>query len=138
MLSFCVKITKKGGKMQDGQGFLFAAVSDMMAAAGYPGRKENDMVGKIILVYLIIVNLAALFLYGLDKKRAKEHAWRISEKALFLIAVIGGAFGALAGMYVFRHKTKHWYFRLGLPLLAAGWGVLIGVAVSHHWFGIGS
>ena len=95
------------------------------------------MIDKILLAYLIIINLIAFFVYGLDKKRAKEHAWRISEKALFLVAILGGAFGALVGMYTFHHKTKHWYFRLGIPLLAAAWGVLIWLALQDHWFGIG-
>ena len=95
------------------------------------------MIGRILLAYLIIMNLAAVFLYGLDKKRARGHDWRISEKTLFLTAVLGGAFGALVAMYTFRHKTRHWYFRLGIPLLAAGWAVLIWLALRDHWFGIG-
>ena len=77
--------------------------------------------------YLAAVNLAAFALMGLDKRRARRGAWRISEKALFLPAVLGGALGGLLGMRVFHHKTKHWYFRFGLPALLivqvilAGW-----------------
>ena len=77
--------------------------------------------------YLAAVNLAACALMGLDKRRARRGAWRISEKALFLPAVLGGALGGLLGMRVFHHKTKHWYFRFGLPALLivqvilAGW-----------------
>lgn len=77
--------------------------------------------------YLAAVNLAAFALMGLDKRRARRGAWRISEKALFLPAVLGGALGGLLGMRVFRHKTKHWYFRFGMPALLivqvilAGW-----------------
>ena len=64
---------------------------------------------------------------GLDKRRARHGAWRISEKALFLPAILGGALGGILGMRTFRHKTRHWYFRFGFPLLLlaqvalAGW-----------------
>lgn len=77
--------------------------------------------------YLAAVNLAAFALMGLDKRRARRGDWRISEKALFLPAVLGGALGGLLGMRVFHHKTKHWYFRFGMPALLivqvilAGW-----------------
>ncbi len=77
--------------------------------------------------YLAAVNLAAFALMGLDKRRARRGDWRISEKALFLPAVLGGALGGLLGMRVFHHKTKHWYFRFGMPallivqIILAGW-----------------
>ena len=67
--------------------------------------------------YLIVINILAFILYGIDKKRAREHAWRISERMLIGIALIGGSVGAIAGMLLFRHKTRHWYFRYGLPLI---------------------
>ena len=67
--------------------------------------------------YLLLVNLAGFLLMGLDKRRARRGAWRISEKALFLPAVLGGSLGSIVGMRTFRHKTKHWYFRIGLPLI---------------------
>ncbi len=51
----------------------------------------------------------------LDKRKAKNHKWRISEKNIFLIALLGGSLGCLLGMNIFRHKTKHWYFKFGLP-----------------------
>ncbi len=70
-----------------------------------------------IIVYLAAVNLLALALFGIDKKRAKMHQWRIPEKTLFTVAILGGSLGACAGMFLFRHKTKHWYFRYGLPAI---------------------
>ena len=70
-----------------------------------------------ILSYLIAVNVVAFILYGADKQKARKKKWRISEKALLGIAVIGGSPGAILGMFVFHHKTKHWYFRYGLPLI---------------------
>ena len=67
--------------------------------------------------YLLLVNLAGFLLMGLDKRRARRGAWRISEKALFLPAVLGGSLGSIVGMRTFRHKTKHWYFVVGMPLI---------------------
>lgn len=72
-----------------------------------------------LYIYLAIVNVVAFVLYGLDKYKAKTGAWRIPEKTLLGIAVIGGSVGALAGMNFFRHKTKHWYFKYGLPAILA-------------------
>ncbi len=69
------------------------------------------------LLYLACINLTGFFLMGLDKWKAKHKKWRISEKALFGTAVAGGSIGTWAGMYVFRHKTRHWYFVVGMPLI---------------------
>lgn len=85
---------------------------------------------KYIYGYLLIVNLAAFCLFGADKRRAKKHLWRIPEKTLFLSALLGGSIGALAGMYAFHHKTKHWYFYVGVPLILLG---QIALAVWRLW-----
>ena len=66
---------------------------------------------------LALVNLAAFLTFGADKRRAKRGEWRIPERTLFLLALAFGGAGALAGMHFFHHKTKHWYFRLGVPLI---------------------
>lgn len=71
----------------------------------------------ILIVWLLIINAVAFALFAVDKRRARNKAWRLSERALFLPAILGGSLGALCGMHLFRHKTKHWYFRYGLPLL---------------------
>lgn len=71
----------------------------------------------IIICYLLIINLLAFALFGIDKRRASKHRYRISEAALFSVALLGGSIGAWAGMYVFRHKTAHWYFVVGIPLI---------------------
>ena len=55
--------------------------------------------------------------YGVDKAKARRSAWRVPEKTLFLLPLLGGSVGALLGMLVFRHKTKHWYFVWGIPLI---------------------
>ena len=70
---------------------------------------------RILIVYLFAVNLFAFILYGMDKNRAKRGEWRIKEKTLLGVAVIGGSIGALLGMHVFHHKTKHVYFLYGIP-----------------------
>ena len=71
----------------------------------------------IILIYLAAVNLFGLIIMGVDKSRAKRRKWRIPEATLFLVAIIGGSIGSIAGMYLFRHKTKHWYFVVGMPII---------------------
>ena len=70
-----------------------------------------------LLGYLASVNLLALTVYGDDKRRAKKDKRRVPEKTLFLLAIIGGSVGAWAGMYTFRHKTRHWYFVWGIPAI---------------------
>ncbi len=67
---------------------------------------------------LVGMGLITFFAMGIDKRRARKHAWRIPEKTLFLLAILGGGIGGTLGMWHFRHKTKHWYFRFGFPLIA--------------------
>ena len=78
-------------------------------------------VGAVWLVpvcYLAMINILAFYLMGRDKRLAKkENARRIPEKTLFLSALLGGSIGAVAGMQVFHHKTRHWYFVVGMPLI---------------------
>ncbi|MBR2132128.1 MAG: DUF1294 domain-containing protein [Oscillospiraceae bacterium] len=79
---------------------------------------ELGILAKVILAYLLIVNFVAFILMGDDKRRAKKQGVRrIPEKTLFLSAILGGSVGAIAGMQVFHHKTKHWYFVWGMPLI---------------------
>lgn len=72
---------------------------------------------KLAAGYLVIMNLAGVAVMGMDKEKAKKHAWRIPEKTLFFVSLIGGSVGTWAGMYLFRHKTKHWYFVIGMPAI---------------------
>ena len=73
--------------------------------------------GTVLLVWLAAVNLVTFAVYGIDKAKAKRGAWRVPERTLFLLPLLGGSLGALLGMKVFRHKTKHWYFVWGIPLI---------------------
>ncbi len=70
-----------------------------------------------ICVILLVMNLLAFALMGIDKMKAKAGAWRIPEKTLFLATALFGGLGGTLGMAFFRHKTKHWYFKLGFPAL---------------------
>ena len=74
---------------------------------------------QYLLILLAVMSVFLFALMGLDKGKARRGARRISEKTLFLFALLGGAVGGTLGMFFFRHKTRHWYFRLGFPLLAA-------------------
>lgn len=71
----------------------------------------------ILLVYFTAMNIAGLCLMGLDKYKAKKHAFRIPESTLFIVAIIGGSIGCIIGMYAFRHKTRHWSFVYGMPAI---------------------
>ncbi len=74
---------------------------------------------KIILLYLFAINIVAFFTFGIDKLKAKRDKWRIPESTLLSMAVLGGSIGALAGMKVWRHKTLHDKFRIGIPVIIA-------------------
>ncbi len=72
---------------------------------------------KYILLYLFILNIVGFLLMGLDKRKAKKGKFRIPEKTLFMTAILGGSIGSIAGMYFFRHKTKHTSFVVGMPCI---------------------
>ena len=70
-----------------------------------------------ILAYVLVTNLIGFILMGIDKSRARNHAWRIPEAVLFTVALVGGSIGSILGMYTFRHKTKHKSFVFGMPAI---------------------
>ena len=71
----------------------------------------------VLLVWLAVINLLTFIVYGADKRRARKGKWRVPEKTLFLLPLLGGSIGALLGLRVFHHKTKHWYFVWGIPAI---------------------
>ena len=83
---------------------------------------------------LAALNLVSFLLMAHDKRRAKNHRRRVPEKILFLSAALFGAFGGTLGMYVFRHKTRHWYFRVFFPLLLLLQAALLGYLWSRGFF----
>ena len=70
-----------------------------------------------IIGYFVIVNLLGFALMGIDKRKAIRNAFRIPEATLFSVALVGGSVGSILGMLLFRHKTKHWSFKIGLPAI---------------------
>lgn len=82
---------------------------------------------NIILYYLLAVNIATFFLYGIDKYKAKNGRWRISEATLLTMAVIGGSMGAWAGMRLWHHKTMHKKFKYGIPII-----IILQVALAVY------
>ena len=74
---------------------------------------------KYINIYLGIINLLTFLLFGIDKLKAKKNYSRISEKGLFILCFLGGGTGGFLGMYLFKHKTKKWYFNLLVPISIA-------------------
>lgn len=77
----------------------------------------NELVIRLLLVYLALSNLLSLSLFGIDKWKAKHTKWRISEKTLLLVTAIGGSIGAWVGMKLWHHKTQHKKFKYGVPLI---------------------
>ena len=72
---------------------------------------------KILIIYLLVINVATFFTYGIDKWKAKKSKWRIREAALLGLAVLGGSIGAWLGMKVWHHKTMHKKFKYGIPAI---------------------
>lgn len=72
---------------------------------------------KMLLIYLLVINVATFFTYGIDKWKAKKSKWRIREAALIGLAVLGGSIGAWLGMKTWHHKTMHKKFKYGIPLI---------------------
>lgn len=88
----------------------------------------------IFFIYIIAVNIITFFIYALDKHKAKYNKWRIREGTLLILAAAGGALGALAAMYLCRHKTRKWKFALGVPAVLAVQAVLAYCLVNGKIF----
>lgn len=74
-------------------------------------------IGWLAAGYLAVMNVLGFGIFGYDKRCALRHRWRVSERTLLWAALLGGSIGAYIGMYVFRHKTRHWKFRAGIPVI---------------------
>ncbi|MCR5677148.1 MAG: DUF1294 domain-containing protein [Agathobacter sp.] len=86
---------------------------------------------KIIFGYLILMNLAGFVVMGVDKHRSIVKKWRIPEKVLFFFSLLGGSFGTVMGMQIFRHKTRHWYFVIFMPVILALHIVVLIFCMAH-------
>ncbi len=87
----------------------------------------SDNIIILLIVYFLVMTIIGYVSMGVDKAKAKKHAWRIPEATLFSIAILGGSIGSIMGMYHFRHKTKHWYFVAGMPII-----FFIQLAIAVH------
>lgn len=87
------------------------------------------------VVYLCFINIIGFAVMGIDKKRAIRGAWRISEASLFLTALLGGALGCTIGMQHFRHKTRHWYFKYGMPAIFLAQAALLAFFLRAYTAG---
>ena len=81
-----------------------------------------------LLFWCLGVNVLAFSLMGIDKRKARQNRRRVPEKWFFLLALLGGSPGAILGMYTFRHKTRHWYFKWGIPAI-----LLLQLAIFWFW-----
>ena len=77
----------------------------------------NSVSTKNLIIYLLVINCIGFLAMGLDKFYAKKDMWRTPEKSLFIYCLLGGGFGTILGMYLFRHKTKKLYFTVGMPTI---------------------
>ena len=77
----------------------------------------NFLQVKVLLIYLLVMNIVTFLMMWYDKHEAQTNQWRVSEKALFVFVLFGGSIGGIAGMQIFRHKTKKWYFKFGFPAI---------------------
>ncbi len=84
---------------------------------------------KIIVIYLVLINVATFFTFGIDKLKAKHAKWRIREAALLTLAVLGGSIGAWLGMKVWHHKTMHKKFKYGIPAIIIVQLVIVGYII---------
>lgn len=91
----------------------------------------NDLTLKIVLIYLVAINLVTFVVYGIDKYKAVRSKWRIPENTLIGLAVVGGSVGAWLGMKFWHHKTLHAKFRFGIPLILIAQVALAWWLIQH-------
>lgn len=89
---------------------------------------------KWIGLWILLLSMADYVLMGVDKWKARRGAWRVPEKTFFLVAILGGTPGAILGMWTFHHKTRHWYFKWGLPAILVA-QIALGIWLFQMWNG---
>lgn len=85
---------------------------------------------EMLLIYLIVVNILGFLIMLIDKKKAEKGKWRIQEKTIFIVTLLGGGIGTISGMYIFRHKTKKLQFTVGLPVIT----ILEILGIIYFWW----
>ena len=86
----------------------------------------------LLIIALIVLNLTGLVIVALDKNKARKRKWRIPEKTFFIFAILGGSPGVYIGMLLWRHKTRHWYFMLGIPVIFVSQITVIYLILSNR------
>ena len=87
------------------------------------------MYSDFVFAALALINLTGFIVVAADKYRARKRKWRIPEATIFMIAAAGGSIGVYSAMLIYRHKTRHWYFISGIPLI-----ILIQIVISYFVF----
>ena len=85
---------------------------------------------EMLLIYLIVVNIIGFLIMLIDKKKAEKGKWRIQEKTIFIVTLLGGGIGTISVMYIFRHKTKKLQFTVGLPVIT----ILEILGIIYFWW----
>ncbi|WP_366026913.1 DUF1294 domain-containing protein [uncultured Flavonifractor sp.] len=88
---------------------------------------------KWLALWVLFWSILDYVLMGIDKWKARRERWRVPEKTFFLVALLGGSLGAILGMYAFHHKTRHWYFKWGLPAILIAQIALGGWLYWHFY-----
>lgn len=88
---------------------------------------------KWLALWVLFWSILDYVLMGIDKWKARRERWRVPEKTFFLVALLGGTLGAILGMYAFHHKTRHWYFKWGLPAILVA-QIALGGWLYWHFF----
>lgn len=88
---------------------------------------------KWLALWVLFWSILDYVLMGIDKWKARRERWRVPEKTFFLVALLGGSLGAILGMYAFHHKTRHWYFKWGLPAILVA-QIALGGWLYWHFF----
>jgi uncharacterized membrane protein YsdA (DUF1294 family) len=87
-----------------------------------------------VILYLVLVNLTAFLMMGTDKRKAQTGKWRIPERTLFIPVLLGGSIGGMLGMRIFHHKTKHWKFKIGFPMIFLLQLTAVGCIIYYNVF----
>lgn len=87
---------------------------------------------KLVSLYILTANIVGISSMAADKWKAVHRSWRIPEATLFMICILGGSLGSTIGMFLFHHKTKHWYFRYGFPVILAIHIIFIAFLIGNN------
>lgn len=91
-----------------------------------------QIVSVVSIIYMVVMNIVGFLVMGADKMKARKHRRRVPERSIFIISIISGSVGVLAGMYTFRHKTRHMKFVIGIPVIIAA-QIIVGIVLTYKF-----